>query len=205
MNWDNESRVDEVLSDGSMKLASKNPSVSGQLRFNGRVIDPSGLRAALDKTSGTVTNFLELLVGEGIEAHAHHHEMIGAPSSNDLQVEEGQPLLHRAVTLRGRISGCPYVYAESVIVTIRLPARFRHRLESSSDPIGRILDDVGIAVTREDLVDPDRSMVSRPSNVNVTAGDYLLTRTYRIASEQIPLMIITEWFLTTLKPFLPLA
>lgn len=188
-----------------MRPASKNPFVSGKLRFNGRVIDPSDLQAALDRTSGTVTNFVEQLVGEGIEARAHHQEMIGAHTPNDLRVEEGQPLLHRAATLRGRISGCPYVYAESVIVTSRLPARFRHRLESSSDPIGRILDDVGIAVTREDLVDPERSIVSRRSPVNVTVGDYLLARTYRIASEQIPLMIITEWFLKTLESFVLLT
>ena len=32
--------------------------------------------------------------------------------------------------------------------------------------------------------------------------DHLLARTYRIESERIPLMVITEWFLKTLRPFL---
>jgi chorismate-pyruvate lyase len=170
-----------------------------------RVANPSDLHAALDRTSGSVTDFLEQLVGEGIVAHAWHHEIIGASASNELLVEEGQPLLHRAATLRGCISGCSYVYAESVIVTSRLPAGFSHRLESTSDPIGRILDEVGIAVSREDLVHPDGPMVSRPWNVNATVGDYLLARSYRIDSEQTPVMIIAEWFLSTLTPFLPLA
>jgi chorismate-pyruvate lyase len=36
----------------------------------------------------------------------------------------------------------------------------------------------------------------------VNVGDVLFARTYRIDSEQTPLMVITEWFLTTLNPFL---
>jgi chorismate-pyruvate lyase len=39
----------------------------------------------------------------------------------------------------------------------------------------------------------------------MTVDDYLLARTYRIDSEQAPVMIITEWFLETLTPFLSLA
>jgi len=166
---------------------------------------PLDLRAALETTSGTVTSFLEQLVGEGIDAHARRHEVIRAHTSTDLRVEEGEPLLHRAATLRGHISGCSYVYAESFLVTSRLPATLCYRLETTLDPIGRILDELGIAVTRHDLVDPDTAIVPRPWNVDVTLGDYLLARTYRIDSEQTPMMIITEWFLTTLIPYFPLA
>ncbi len=97
------------------------------------------------------------------------------------------------------------MYAESIIVTSRLPATFCHRLQSSRDPIGRILGEVGIAVTREYLVGPESFVVSGPWNGEVTVGDYLLARTYRIDSERMPVMLVTEWFLTTLIPFLPLA
>ena len=168
------------------------------------VANRSGLQAALESTSGTVTNFLEQLVGESIDAQTHHHDIIGAPTSNDLGVAEGEPLLQRAATLRGRISGFSYVYAESVIVTSRLPTRFCLQLESSIVPIGRILDEMGIAVTRESLVEPDRFAASRPNGA-MKVGDYLLARTYRIDSEQTPLMVISEWFLNTLNPFLSSA
>jgi len=168
------------------------------------VANRSVLRAALESTSGTVTNFLEQLVGESIDAQAHHHDLIGAPPSNNLGVAEGEPLLQRAATLRGRISGSSYVYAESVIVTRRLPTRFCLRLESSIDPIGRILDEMGIAVTRENLVEPHGFDVS-PSNGAMKVGDYLLARTYRIDSKQALVMAIMEWFLRTLKPFLASA
>jgi chorismate-pyruvate lyase len=173
-----------------------------ELRFNGSVANRLGLRAALDGTSGTVTDFLEQLVGEKIDAHTHHHDIIEAHNANDLRVEEGEPLLHRAATLRGRKSGCSYVYAESILVVGRLPIGFCSQLETSTDPIGRILDEMGIAVTRQGFGEPDG--VPR-LNSDVKVGDYLLARTYRIDSEQSPVMIITEWFLKTLNPFLSLA
>jgi chorismate--pyruvate lyase len=168
------------------------------------VANRSSLQAALESSRGTVTHFLEQLVGEPIDAQPLHQDMVRAAASNDLGVAEGEPLRQRAATLRGRITGSSYVYAESVIVTSRLPTRFCLRLESSIDPIGRILDEMGIAVTREKLVKPHGFDVSRP-NEAMKVGDCLLARTYRIDSEQTPLMIITEWFLRTLKPFLSSA
>lgn len=173
-----------------------------ELRFNGAVANRLGLKAALDRTSGTVTDFLEQLVGEKIDAHAHRHDIIEAHNANGLGVEEGEPLLHRAATLRGRTSRRSYVYAESIIVVGRLPTGFGTQLETSTDPIGRILEEMGIAVTRQGVGEP--AGAPRP-NSDVTVGDYLLARTYRIDSEQTPVMIITEWFLKTLIPFLSLA
>jgi chorismate-pyruvate lyase len=160
------------------------------------------LRAALDRTSGTVTDFLEQLVGEKIDAHTHRHDIVGAHSANGLGVEEGEPLLHRAATLRGRTSECSYVYAESMIVVGRLPIGFSNQLETSTDPIGRILEEMGIVVTRQGVGEPNG--VPR-LNSDTTIADYLLARTYRIDSEQTPVMIITEWFLKTLIPFLSRA
>ena len=166
-----------------------------------RVANPSALVAALDSTDLTVTTFLEQLVGEGIDARAHHHHRVGAPASNDLQAAEGEPLLQRAATLRGRRSGSPYVYAESIIVMNRLPVTFCLRLESGTDPIGRVLQEMKIPVTRRNL--PTPAGLSDPrTNGAMKVGDYLLARTYSIDSESRPLMVITEWFLTTLDPFL---
>ena len=158
-----------------------------------------GLQLALDRSSGTVTDFLEHLVGETIDAHTHQHHKVEARGANGLQVEEGEPLLRRAATLRGRKSGYSYVYAESTIVVNRLPTEFCTRLETGTDPIGRILDEMGIPVIRQDVGDYDG--VFR-SNSDVNVGDHLLVRTYRIDSEQTPVMIITEWFLKTIIPFL---
>ena len=168
-----------------------------------RVAIELGLKAALNGTNGTVTSFLEELVGERIAAERCHHEMIDAPALNDLGVEEGEPLLRRAATLRGSVSGCPYVYAESMIVVSRLPAWFFHRLETSSDPIGRLLDEAGIAATREELAERLGIAMDQPRNFDEIVHGHLLERTYRIDSKHTPLMIISEWFLGTLAAFFP--
>ena len=162
-----------------------------------------GLKAALNGTNGTVTSFLEELVGERIAAERCHHEMIDAPALNVLGAEEGEPLLRRAAILQGSVSGYPYVYAESMIVVSRLPARFFHRLDTSSDPIGRLLDEAGIAATREDLVERMGIAMDRPWNLDEIVHGHLLARTYRIDSKHIPLMIISEWFLATLAAYFP--
>ncbi len=61
---------------------------------------------------------------------------------------------------------------------------------------------MGIAVTRQGV--GGQFGVLRP-NSDVKFGDYLLARTYRIDTEQTPVMIISEWFLKTLIPFLSLT
>jgi chorismate-pyruvate lyase len=96
------------------------------------------------------------------------------------------------------------VYAESVIVTSRLPAGFGDRLETGNDPIGRILAMEGIEATRRALAEPDRLIQAGSSEPPVAFGDYLLVRTYRLDDvTETPLMAITEWFLPALTPFLP--
>jgi chorismate-pyruvate lyase len=112
-------------------------------------------------------------------------------------------LLFRAATLKGRVSGDSYLYAESAMVLSRLPDRFRLRLESGSDPIGRILSEEGIAVTREALEGPGLPAIAIPSGVTMSAADDILTRTYRVDIDGIPAMAIAEWFLTSLTRFLP--
>jgi chorismate-pyruvate lyase len=159
------------------------------------------LDVALSRASGTVTALLEELVGEPIDAHDRHNKIIRAGSTNFLRVAEGCPLIFRTATLQGRTSGQSYVYAETVFVASRLSSSFRLRLESSSDPIGRILEAEGITVTRESLGEPDHAPVSLEGAIAIR--DYLRARTYRVDVEGTPLMVIAEWFLIALKRFLP--
>jgi chorismate-pyruvate lyase len=169
-----------------------------------RVETRSRLELALENTSGTVTTFLEQLVGESIDALGCRHEMIGSNVSTALRAGEDQRLLHRSATLQGRDSGRSYVYAESVIVTSRLPTGFHHRLETGNDPIGRILAEEGIKVNRAALAAPDGFTLPRSSDSQAALGEYLLVRTYRIDDlTDTPLMVIAEWFLPALIPFLP--
>ena len=127
---------------------------------------------------------------------------MASPPSNGLEVEAGHPLLARSATLRGRRSGRSYLYAETTLVPSRLSDRFLHRLGSSRDPIGRILEEEGIAVTREPLPGPGGSTTSGPGRSGPDARECLLARTYRVDAEGAPVMVISEWFLDSLERFL---
>ena len=166
------------------------------------VVASTDLETALDRERGTVTAFLEHLVGEPVDAHRRRHQAARADPSNALRVADGDPLLRRTAVLQGRRTGTPYLYAETLLVPGRLSLRFRERLDSGPDPIGRLLVEEGISVTREILTGSDRRKVSVPSDPDAASG-WLLTRTYRVDLEGSPIMVIAEWFLPSLEEFLP--
>ena len=159
------------------------------------------LESALSQAGTTVTAFLEQLVGEPVDAHERHHVMMKAGTPNFLGVGEGHPLLRRSSVLQGRRSAQPYMHAESLLVPSRLPAAFCLRLETSSDPIGRVLAKEGIGFTRSPLPRPDRDHEAVFGDAPVP-DEHLFARTYRIDVDGVPIMVIGEWFLPTLESFL---
>lgn len=162
-----------------------------------------GLELALRRMSGTVTTFLEELVGEPIDACDRRHRSTDAKTPNPLRVASGDPLIVRTAALRGRTSGRSFLYAETVLAPGRLTSAFCERLESSSDPIGRILEAEGIAVRRVPLGGPPSGSPPVAPEGDDGFGQSVLARSYRIDSEGIPLMVVSEWFLASLGEFLP--
>jgi len=171
------------------------------VRFNGAVAPRSRLESVLSQTGTTVTAFLEQLVGEPVDAHELRHVMIEASTPNLLGVGEGHPLLQRSSVLQGRRSQRPYVHAESLLVPSRLPAAFCRQLETSNDPIGRILAKEGIVFTRSQLPRPDRGRAPVRAD-SQGSEDCLFARTYRIDIDGVAVMVISEWFLQVLELFL---
>jgi chorismate-pyruvate lyase len=160
------------------------------------------LERSLGDTTGTVTAFLERLVGEPVDADVGLHVATVAAPGNALRVAEGRPLLARSAHLTGRRTARPYVYAESLIDPGPLPDDVRRRLATSRDPIGRILVDRGMVVSREPVEGPVGVVSPAPPARALAAGDHLLARSYRLGIEGVPVMVITEWFLPSLQPFL---
>jgi chorismate-pyruvate lyase len=156
------------------------------------------LELALRHSDTSVTEFLEQLVGEPVDAHEQRHKMTRAGTPNLLGVEDGHRLLQRSAVLQGARSGRPYMYAESLLVPSRLPVAVCRQLESSSDPIGRILAKEGIGISRFPLPCADRP----GGGASPVPDHYLLARTYRIDVEGVPTMLISEWFLPALDSFL---
>ena len=175
------------------------------MRFNGEVGHPSTLEQVLAASGGTVTGALERLVGEPIDATVRGHRLVAADHADTLEAPDGHPLLCRAATLRGRHSGRAYVEAVSLLVPSRLPPGLGSELESGHQPIGRLLEAAGIGLTREILPGPDPLARSVWPEVAPVPDSVVLARTYRAHAGGPPVMVITEWFLTSLDPFLPVA
>ena len=167
-----------------------------------RVTDASGLRSALERSGGTVTDFLELLVGERIEAQGRHHATIGAPASSPLQLERAGrccngpppcgvvPLAVRTCTRRASSS----------------PAGFRRGSVPGWSPAATrsagCSVEAGLAITRRGAGrGGQHRSPARPGGTHRRASG-CWPGPIASASGTTPLMVITEWFLTTLGPFL---
>ncbi len=161
----------------------------------------SRLEAALSETGGTVTSYLEELVGEPVDAQQRRHVTVAAGTPNFFGVEKGHPLVQRSAVLQGRTSSQPFVNAETLLVPSRLPAAFYRRLETGADPIGRILATEGIDFTRSQLPGPHRRRTWERGAL-VVPDDYLLARRYRVEIGGTAVMVISEWFLRSLESFL---
>jgi chorismate-pyruvate lyase len=154
---------------------------------------PAELQRALGDGAVTVTHLLEKLTGESIVADVVRQFPAEAGSGDDLGVPEGQALTGRIAVLRGRATGLAYVYAESTFLPERLPAPARERLARTSDPIGRVLADQGLAMEREALGWPDADVV--PSLPPGPADPEIVwRRAYRLTVDGRPVFSIREWF-----------
>jgi chorismate-pyruvate lyase len=152
------------------------------------------LAATLPSESGTVTEFLEHLAGEPIDADVVSQHTGPADHDDSLGLPPHRVLLRRAVVLTGRVTRRRFVYAESAIAADRLPLLIRRRLENSNDPIGRILLDHHLQIRREDLAGP-----VTPSDIDDDIAALLrasaLSRRYRLVVGGSAAMVVSEWFL----------
>jgi chorismate-pyruvate lyase len=171
------------------------------VRFNGGVTLRLSLESALGQTGATVTAFLEELVGEPVDAHQRCHVMIEAGTPNLLGVASGHPLLQRSTVLQGRRSAKTYAHAASLLDPARLPGAFCHQLETSDDPIGRILTKEGISFTRFQLPGPGELRVAEFAGTK-PPEDYVFARTYRVDIDGMAVMVISEWFLPEIELYL---
>ena len=94
------------------------------------------LGAALEASGGTVTQFLEHLAGEPVDADILAQGTEPAGFDDVLGLEPGAPLLRREVLLTGRDTGRRFVYAESAIAADRLPALLEPVPQGGGEPVG---------------------------------------------------------------------
>jgi chorismate-pyruvate lyase len=148
--------------------------------------------------TGTVTELLEHLAREPIEADILHQQAVPAGIDSPLGLAVGTRTMHRAVLLTGRTTRRVFVYAESVIASDRLPPSACLRLETSRDPIGRVLVDHHLNVDRQWLGTVEG--VEHPDQrVTALIGRAVQSRRYRITIDRLPAMIVSEWFLPSVS------
>jgi len=154
------------------------------------------LTTALQRTTGTVTDFLEHLAGEPVDADIISQDVGPAGNDNSLGLVSDAEMLRRSVLLTGRASGRRFVYAESAIAMGRLPDPVRQRLELSRDPIGRVLTDHSIPVRRDPLAGPVVA-VGDTARIAGFLDEAALSRRYRITLRSHAAIVVSEWFLQT--------
>jgi chorismate-pyruvate lyase len=154
------------------------------------------LEVALQRTTGTVTELLEDLAGEPIDADILAQDTVSAGDDNPLGLVSDAQMIRRAVLLTGRTSGRTFVYAESAIARERLPDPVRRRLESSREPIGRVFADHRLTVQRVPVAGPVVAVgnAARPTDLPDRS---VLSRRYRITFAGEPAIVVSEWFLET--------
>jgi chorismate-pyruvate lyase len=166
-------------------------------------IDPEQLKELhriILTTDGTVTDILEAYLRERMTVVALHHETIASgalpvPDQAVLGVaEEGGEVLKREILLRGEISESCHLYASSLIALFRLPPAVRSGLMEKQKSIGHVLLEQRIPTFKE-IVDCHRERAGAlAARFAISEHAPLLSRTYVMSIERLPVMVITEKF-----------
>lgn len=151
-------------------------------------------------TDGTVTELLEYLSQESIgvikvgQTIENLHENL-PPSQRDWVKANELPAMVRKILLQGKSTGKNYIYAESSIFIDNLPKQFRDDLVSSNIPIGKLWSKHKLETYKTDFKATKEEACAELSGfLDVPKDSALFSRTYRVFSNGLIIMIITEKF-----------
>ncbi|MDD5214897.1 MAG: chorismate lyase [Methylococcales bacterium] len=146
-------------------------------------------------SDGTLTELLEHLIDEPLQV-VKLHESIEATDDEIayLDLPKNQQVITREICLQGKKSGQNWLYAKSKIVLDRLPPLFREDLLASQIPIGKLWAKHRVETYKE--IEPPffETAEKLAIHFNIAPEKELLGRTYRVFSNQQPMMMLTEKF-----------
>ena len=146
-------------------------------------------------TDGTLTELLEIYLHEKLKIIKLDEKTI--PVKEDipaLEIKAGHRIISRKILLQGKISHSNWIYAESLIVPDRLDEVFRERLIKTQEPIGRLWVERRMETFKE-IIDTERQIAGDLAEYFLIQPEArLLSRTYRVFSNQQIIMMITEKF-----------
>jgi chorismate-pyruvate lyase len=145
-------------------------------------------------SNGTLTELLEHLVNEPLEVVKIHESIDASDEIAYLDLPKNHQLITREICLQGKNSGQNWLYAKSKIVLNRLPSLFREDLLASQIPIGKLWAKHRVGTYKE--IEPPfcETAQNLAIHFNIAPEDELLGRTYRVFSNQQPMMMLTEKF-----------
>lgn len=152
-------------------------------------------REVLLESTGMVTELLETLSGEPIDAGRTHHEIVPASAYNLINPDKPRELLHRAAVLQGRVTRTPYLYAESFVACHCLPEAVCTQLQNTNTPLGRALVAHGLSFRRRRLSEPRCRPMSSDEQLLALIRSADASRSYLIDVNDVPVIAIDEWFL----------
>lgn len=159
--------------------------------------DPSigVLQRVLLNTDGYVVRLLQACYGETVRA-ADRVQLTEPMSPDDDEFEPAgaEPVLRRAVLLRGARTGRVYVAADSAVALDRLDPGMAEKLLSTDEPIGRLLAAYRVETFREFRQVGRARAGTLGQWFGLDCDAELLFRSYRMISAGRPIALITEYF-----------
>lgn len=161
-------------------------------------IAPSALstfQRILLTTDGTVTDILESYLFEQIRVIKLSEKLVSLDRElPSMDLKSGTEVILRKVLLQGKISRKNVIYAESIVVPDNMEEKFRRALLETKVPIGKIWFEQKVETFKE-ILDSKKELAGELANYfNVEPSDEMLSRTYRVVTNNKPVMTITEKF-----------
>jgi chorismate-pyruvate lyase len=149
-------------------------------------------------TDGTLTDILEIYLLEKIAIIKLSEEIVNITENIPLlNLEVGSKVIKRRIFLQGRISQKNWIYAESIVVPDRLDPRFKDQLINSAKPIGKLWLEYRVETFKE-IVDLSQELAGNlAEDFKINKDENLFSRTYRVFSQNQPVMMIAEKFPTS--------
>lgn len=145
---------------------------------------------------GTVTKSLSAWFWEGVNIEALQNQKEAVTSSIDGldDLDCGDIILRREVSLRGENSNTLFACARSIVSLKHLPVEIINALERGKIGIGELLRENGIETYRDIFKINYYSSVPENDSLLSHLSREVISRTYRIRVNGVPAIIVTEFF-----------
>lgn len=157
--------------------------------------DLSPFQRILLTTDGTVTEILEAQFWEKINLiKLFQEQRISDVDIPYLEIKAGTEILVRKILLQGDTSKTNYIYAESILVPDKLDQHLQDGLINSDKPLGRLMIEAKTETFREILSCKEEKATELAEHFDQKPDSILVSRTYRVFTDQKPIILITEKF-----------